>query len=98
MPILNRMGPTAREVVTMISYLMGVGLFIAIIVSSWPETMQSWDMLEYEGEGALRVPVYPIRSFIILGAATTALHLIIKIVQILITLCTPIVQEGRHDS
>ena len=39
-------------------------------VSSWSGTIYAWKIFEYEGEGALRVPVYPIKSLILLGSDT----------------------------
>ena len=96
--ILNRMGPSAREIMTILSYLMGVGLCLAIVISSWSKTIESWSILEYEGEGALRVPVYPIRSLILLGAGTTALHMLIKIGQSLVLLWQPIEKGDRNAS
>ena len=40
-------------------------LFVLLCYSSWHLTMQAWEVLEYEGEGALRVPTYPVRTIIL---------------------------------
>ena len=32
----------------------------------------SWEISEYEGEGALRVPVYPVRTFIVVMSVIAA--------------------------
>jgi TRAP-type mannitol/chloroaromatic compound transport system permease small subunit len=77
--LLNRMGPVSKDIVTMISFLMGLALCLAIFIASWPYTVQSWKILEFEGEGAIRFPVYPIRTLILIGVTTTAIHFIVKI-------------------
>jgi len=96
--LLNRMRPFTSEVVTMISYLMGMALCLAIFVSSWSHTKTSWQILEYEGEGSLHVPAYPIRTLILVGAATTGVHFIVKLFGCLITLLDRFKKKGGHES
>ena len=43
-------------------------LFAAIAVGGWTDMIQGWEILEYQGIGALEVPVYPIRTIIIVSA------------------------------
>ena len=41
--------------------------------------MDSYRMLEFEGEGSLSVPVYPIRTLILLGSLMTTLTYFLKL-------------------
>ena len=58
-----------------------MAVFVGIMWASWGDTIIAWQKLEIEGEGALRVPVYPIRTIIILGSLMTAIHFAIKVIQ-----------------
>lgn len=71
--IIQRLSVKKSIWLEVLASLAGALVFIALFVSSWPATVTSWEILEFEGEGALRVPVYPIRSLILLGSALTAI-------------------------
>lgn len=71
--IVQRLKITKSIWLELLASLAGALVFIALFVASWSATVTSWEILEYEGEGALRVPVYPIRSIILLGSALTAI-------------------------
>ena len=71
--IIQRLNITKSTWLEILASLAGALVFIALFVASWSATVTSWEILEYEGEGALRVPVYPIRSIILLGSALTAI-------------------------
>jgi len=66
--ILGRVSPRWQDVLNVFANLIGALLFAAIIYASWDATVQAWITGEYEGEGALRVPTYPVRFVIILGS------------------------------
>lgn len=67
--ILKRLSPMSKEVVQLFTYILGTAFFVGNCYASWGYTVTSWQILEYVGEGALRVPVYPIRTIILLGSA-----------------------------
>lgn len=48
-----------------LGYLIGVLFFLAIAYASWSPMLHAWEIREYQGEGALRVPTYPVRSVIV---------------------------------
>ena len=79
--LISRLKPATREIMLSIMYLFGAGIFIVIIFASWENMITGWKILEYEGEGALRVPVYPIRTIIVLGSALTAILFIYKSIE-----------------
>lgn len=58
-----------RRLLRTICYLLGVCLFIGMLISSWEPLMDAYRIGEYEGEGALRVPVWPLRGVIFIMSA-----------------------------
>ena len=57
----------------MTNYLLGVAVFVLMAWASWGPLLNSWAIGEYEGEGALRVPVYPVRTLIVVMSVIAAL-------------------------
>jgi len=57
-----------RHVVNAFAYLLGMILCIGIAVGGWTDMIKGWEIGEYQGIGALEVPVYPIRTIIIASA------------------------------
>lgn len=70
--VLDRLGDAGRRIFNIATYLLGVIVFVLIAWASWEPMMLSWALGEYEGEGALRVPVYPVRTFIVVMSALAA--------------------------
>ncbi len=66
-------GTISQRTIDCLSYLLGVVLFLAIIVGGWDAMIVSWELLEIEGAGAFEVPIYPVRTLIILFSAICAL-------------------------
>ena len=64
--IFNAAGETGRKLIDSVSYLLGIALFMAIIIGGWENTIISWETLEIEGAGAFEVPIYPVRTIIII--------------------------------
>ena len=71
--VTDKMSVKGRTVIDIISYLLGTAIFVILFIASLPATIQVWKLLEYEGEGALRVPIYPIRTLILIGSSLTAI-------------------------
>jgi TRAP-type C4-dicarboxylate transport system permease small subunit len=53
--------------------LLGAGLFALVLWGSIDGAAHAWNSGEYEGEGALRIPVWPARFIIVLGCALASL-------------------------
>lgn len=66
--------PRVREALAVFGCLLGVAFFAVIAYGGWPPLAHAWASGEYEGEGALRVPTWPARFVVILGAALCALN------------------------
>lgn len=57
-----------RHGVNAVAYLLGMILCIGIAVGGWSDMIKGWEIGEYQGIGALEVPVYPVRAIIIASA------------------------------
>ena len=55
-----------------LSNLLGFLFFIALVYASWEPFAEAVAIGEYEGEGALRVPTYPVRLLIVLTSTFAA--------------------------
>jgi TRAP-type C4-dicarboxylate transport system permease small subunit len=71
--VFNSVSPFMRSVIDCISYAFGVALFLAIIVGGWDAMIVGWQIGEIEGAGAFEVPVYPVRTLIIVFSGICAL-------------------------
>ncbi len=71
--VFDAVSDQARRVIDCLSYALGVALFLAIIVGGWDNMIVSWKLLEIEGAGAFEVPIYPVRTLIIVFSAICAL-------------------------
>ena len=70
-----------KTVINIISYLIGIMLFLGIAVGGWTDMIKGWEIGEYQGIGAIEFPVYPIRTVIIFSSIIVVfiyLSLIIK--------------------
>ena len=57
-----------KKVINVISYLIGIMLFLGIDVGGWTDMIKGWEIGEYQGIGAIEFPVYPIRTVIIFSS------------------------------
>lgn len=53
------------------SYALAGVLFLAIAIGSWPNMIEGWEILEQEGSGIVNIPVYPIRTLVIVVSVIT---------------------------
>jgi len=72
--VIDRVGAGARETLSLAAHLAGAGLCALIAWSSWDTMVVAWQIGEYEGEGALRVPVAPSRTLIVVGSVLLGLQ------------------------
>ena len=63
----------AREVLAALGCLLGVAFFGVVVYGALDPLQHAWFSNEYEGEGALRVPTWPARLAVIIGAGLAAL-------------------------
>lgn len=78
---LNRMPPDIRRSVEMLACALGAIMFGLIVYSGWDQMIEAWQIGEFEGEEPMRVPTYPVRSLVLIGAALTAIQFCIMFVE-----------------
>ncbi len=71
--VLDKLGVSGRRIFNVTTYILGIAVFATIAWASWEPMLFSWSIGEYEGEGALRVPTYPVRTFIVVMSGVAAL-------------------------
>lgn len=71
----------ARVVLAIVGYLVGFAFFALIFWGSLEPAHYSWVENEYEGEGALRVPVWPARFVVVLGTFLAAFNYLLLAVK-----------------
>lgn len=71
--ILEAVKPNWQRILRTVSNILGLLFFVATAYSSWQPFIDAWRISEYEGEGALRVPTYPVRFLLIITTAFAAL-------------------------
>jgi hypothetical protein len=52
--------------------------FPTVLYGSWPNMIHAWVIGEFEGEGAIRFPVYPMRTILIVGSVVLALEFLAR--------------------
>ena len=62
-----------KKIINIISYLIGIMLFLGIAVGGWTDMIKGWEIREYQGIGAIEFPVYPIRTVIIFSSIIVVL-------------------------
>lgn len=58
-----------RKLLRTFGALLGLALFLGLILSTWPAFWDAYRIGEYEGEGALRVPTWPVRGTVLVMSA-----------------------------
>ena len=82
---VNRAGPRGQSLLAAVAALAGLVFFGLICWGSFEGAAHAWNSNEFEGEGALRVPVWPARFVLILGTAIAAFNYALLLVQHLLS-------------
>lgn len=76
-------GPNARRIVTVLGFLLGAALFFFLMQAAIKPAMRSFVNGEFDGEGALRVPVWPARWMIVFGSGLAGLnYLVLAVIEL----------------
>lgn len=67
--LLLAMPRLLRRITLAVGYVLGAALFLMILRGTIDPALYAWSTNEFWGEGALRVPVWPTRFMILVGAA-----------------------------
>jgi len=72
--------PWMRRWLRTLTALLGVAFFVGVVLSTWQPLLDAWRIGEYEGEGALRVPTWPVRGMVLVMSAFGAVAYLMMIV------------------
>ncbi len=92
--LLHRLPRQAREVFDLLANLSGFAIFCVVTYASWAPAWSGWLSREYEGV-QLKIPVYPVRFIILIGAGLFALQFLIDAVANMRALLS-VPKKGRH--
>lgn len=81
--LLDLMPSTLQRLIEIVSCFMGIAIFALIVYSGWNNTIESWRIGEFEGEEPARIPTYPIRCLVLIGAALTAIQFMVMLVDVI---------------
>jgi TRAP-type C4-dicarboxylate transport system permease small subunit len=73
--------PRTQSVLACIAALAGLVFFAIICWGSIEGAMHAWTSNEFEGEGALRVPVWPARFVVVLGTFMASVSYLLMLLQ-----------------
>ena len=62
-----------RRLIDIFVAILGIWFFWSVAVGGWEDMIIGWEVDEREGEGSIRVPIYPVRSLIIVFAIVSML-------------------------
>lgn len=69
-----------RRVLRTFASILGVLFLVGLVIGTWQPFFDAYRIGEYEGEGALRVPTWPVRGLVLLMAAFGAIAYIMMII------------------
>jgi len=78
---VSKGGPRTQSVFAALAALAGLVFFALICWGSFEGAQHAWVSSEFEGEGALRVPVWPARFVLVLGTFIAAFSYLLSLVQ-----------------
>lgn len=62
-------------------YVCGALLFAGLAAGSWHPTVEAWMKQSFDGEGAFRMPIWPVRLCILFGCGLTAACYLALVIQ-----------------
>ncbi len=75
--VLDHISPRGKAAINVLAAILGVFVFGFLVYSAWPQMIEGWRVREFEGELPVRVPTYPVRTILIVGAALTCIEFVI---------------------
>lgn len=79
--VTSLLPPRVAMTLGVVGALLGAAFFGLVLWGSYEPAAHAWNSGEFEGEGALRVPVWPARFLIILGSALAVLNYLLLAVE-----------------
>ena len=63
--LYDAVGERTQRMLRTLACVLGLAFFIGTAFSAWGPALEALAVSEYEGEGALRVPTYPVRFLVV---------------------------------
>jgi TRAP-type C4-dicarboxylate transport system permease small subunit len=79
--LMRFMGPRTQLTIDLVNYLCGAIFFAIVIIGQWEPALNAWNVNEFEGEGAVRIPTWPSRFAIVIGSALAVANYLLLIVR-----------------
>lgn len=79
--LYDKFPPKGQAVLDLLSSLIGLLLFIAILFPSWKLLLSAIRVGEFEGDGALRVPTSPIRALVVYGSVLMLVEYALQVIK-----------------
>lgn len=76
---VDRLSPLPLALANIMTSGVGLTLFVMLFIGGWDLNWVAWKVHEYEGEGSLNVPTYPVRSIILLGSALMSIQFLLNL-------------------
>jgi TRAP-type C4-dicarboxylate transport system permease small subunit len=90
--VVSLFGVRGQAFALLLSSVFAVLFFGLIVWGSYEPTLHAWTSGEFEGEGALRIPAWPARVVVLVGAALVVVSYVMHAVHAVRTLVS-----GRAD-
>jgi len=97
--IYQNVAPLVRRLIDILASGLGVWFFISIALGGYEDMVIGWNVDEREGEGSIRVPVYPVRTLIFAFAIVSAATYLVLFFHFLFGgQAITEEEEGRHET
>jgi len=82
---VSKLGPRGQSIMSAVAALAGLAFFAFVCIGSFEGAAHSWFENEFEGEGALRVPVWPARFVLSLGTFVASFSYFLMFIENVVT-------------
>ncbi len=75
--IYQNLSEYGQRVIDVIVALLGIWFFFSIALGAFEDMIIGWEVDEREGEGSIRVPIYPVRTLLVFFAGISLIAYVI---------------------
>lgn len=75
--IYQNLGDYGQRTIDVIVAALGIWFFFSIALGAWEDMIIGWEVDEREGEGSIRVPIYPVRTLLVIFAGISLIAYVI---------------------
>jgi TRAP-type mannitol/chloroaromatic compound transport system permease small subunit len=93
--ILDRLSIKWQNIIEVLGCILGILVFSLAAYTSWDVMIEGWRIKEFEGELPVRVPVYPIRTIVLIGTFLTMVQFVVILCQNIFALFCSSAQEEK---